>query len=231
MTILTSFSVVFASLFIWLRKPKGGFVTLLLKTLASAMLVLITVKILNLAPDAYVGLPALFLLAMGFSLAGDVFIDLKATVPSKAFGFLYLGFLSFLAAQVFLMAAFISLSDVYYSIFFYALAISIGLHYIFIKFMKYQMQGFVIMSSIYSAALITVAIQTGIYAYLSNWEIIPLGFFVAALLFTISDAILSQTFFANKNAKIYTIGVHIAYYGAQLLYLWSLYYFILSVKS
>lgn len=231
MTILSSFAIGFALLFTLIRKPEGGFIALLLKALASLMLVFISVKLLNLAPDAYVGLPALFLLAMFFSLAGDVFIELKATFPSKSFGFLFLGFLSFLAAQVFLISAFISLSDIYYSIFFYGILASAVLHFVFIKFLKYKMQGFVLISVIYTGFLLSVLIQTGVYAYSLNWQTLPMVFFLAALLFALSNAILSQTLFANKNKRPYIIAVHLSYYGAQILYLWTLYFYLLTIES
>lgn len=231
MAILSSFTILFTALFCWIRKPKGGFISLLLKALATLMLLFMTVKILNIAPDLHIGLPALFLLAMGFSLAGDIFIDLKATIPSKSSSFLLLGFLAFLAAQVFFITTFIALSELYYMLFFYAAIVSAILHFVFVRFLKYEMQGFTFISFVYVAALISAIFQSGVVAYSSDWQLAETGFFVAALVFALSDAILSQTLFANKNTKLYIIGTHIFYYAGQLLYVWSLYYYILQQQA
>ena len=174
----------------------------------------------------------LFVLAgLVFGLLGDIWLDLKYVFPQADEPFTYAGFASFgighalycvgLALQFSLpgKAAWIWLPLL--------LALAVGLSSTILeKPMKLHYGKFKPVVAAYSALLFSTVLLSGSLALLHGWAEMTLDlFFLGAILFAVSDLILSGTYFGQgRERPVDLLLNYLTYYPAQFLIAYSLLY-------
>jgi hypothetical protein len=176
-------------------------------------------------------LGAFVIAGLVFGLLGDVWLDLKYVFPQADEPFTYAGFASFgvghvlycagLAAQYAVpgKAAWIWLPLL--------LAVLAGCGIILLeKPMKLHYGKFRPVVAAYSALLFSTLLLSGSLALLHGWSVKTLNlFFIGAVLFAVSDLILSGTYFGRGRERPMDLLLnYLSYYPAQFLIAWSLLY-------
>ncbi len=166
-----------------------------------------------------------------FGLLGDIWLDLKYVFPQADEPFTYAGFASFgighvlycagLALQFAVpgKAAWIWLPLL--------LALVLGLSSLGLeKPMKLHYGKFRPVVAAYSALLFSTLLLSGSLALLHGWSVKTLNlFFIGAVLFAVSDLILSGTYFGRGRERPMDLLLnYLSYYPAQFLIAWSLLY-------
>ena len=166
-----------------------------------------------------------------FGLLGDIWLDLKYVFPQADEPFTYAGFASFgighvlycagLALQFALpgKAAWIWLPMLPAVL----AGLCIGL---LEKPMKLQYGKFKPVVLVYGALLFSTVLLSGSLALLYGWAEKTLNhFFLGAILFAVSDLILSGTYFGQgRERPVDLLLNYLSYYPAQFLIAWSLLY-------
>lgn len=172
------------------------------------------------------------ILALFFGLLGDIFLDLKYVIKEKEDLYTVLGFVAFGVGHIFSISGVLtyffdfSLSPLYIIIPILISIVLVAVSLLMEKFtpIKYNKMkpcvtfyGFLLflVTSLYFSG----AIQSGFH----NVTIISIAF--GLVLFTLSDLILNNTYFApNCNSPLYVISNHVIYYIAQFSIAISLFY-------
>lgn len=234
-------SSVLAVVFTVTREVKGGWYSLVTKTIASLSFVVTGIVIVSIKGTWTQNWSVFMVVGLIFGMIGDVFLDIKRNVPEKEALFLNSGMLSFGVGHIFYF-----LAALFYIMNFTSAVVpatvglvGFGIAIIVIvcsKFLKLNLGRFKYQSLSYLGILMYMAVMTVTAAISSAVEPNPLHkvpymwlFALGMCLFLVSDLLLSFTYFGDKNNRkmVVTMSVlnHIAYYAAQLT-LCSVLYFI-----
>lgn len=159
-----------------------------------------------------------------FGLLGDIWLDLKWNCPSESDGYMFAGFWCFAAGHVLFLIALIGFSGVSVSniriiitlILAAVIGIAVGMGG---KLLALEYGRFKNITMLYGALLIGTTLVSGNLLLQAHGKSLPLFlFFTGAVLFLISDLILSGTYFGKgKDRPKDIIANHICYYAAQFL--------------
>ena len=209
------------SLIFCIKRAKGFSISnLMLKSVSSLCYLLTAVFALisNAAANTY---GSLIIFGGALGLVGDILLDLKGIYKKDESTYLKGGFIFFLVGHVFYSAAIIYSIKLKWWIILICLACSVAFSWgnlLSAKFTKVHFgayRGIVFIYSIFLALTLSLSVAGAIVTHFSKgFVILALG----ALLFTLSDAILSNTFFGrNKDSAMYFFTNHLSYYAGQYL--------------
>lgn len=234
-------SSVLAVVFTVTREVKGGWYSLVTKTVASLAFAITGIVIVSIKGAWSQNWSVFMVVGLILGMIGDVFLDIKRNVPEKEALFLNCGMLSFGTGHVFYF-----LAALFYIMNFtnplvpslvglagFGIALTV---IVCSKFLKLNLGRFKYQSLSYLAVLTYMAVMTLTAAIRSAGEAnatlkVPYMwlFALGMCMFLASDLMLSFTYFGDKNNKkmVVTMSVlnHVAYYAAQLT-LCSVLYFI-----
>ncbi len=227
--VLISLSGIAALVFTFLREVRGNIMSLVSKTVASAMFFITGVVLISILKSWVLGYAVAIVAGLFFALVGDVLLGLKRWNNKYSDVFLNAGMMSFAIAHVmyFLFLCFYTADVAEGSILVPAMvglvALLVGVAMVLIaKKLDITLGGHVLKSIAYVTLLIYMTITSITNTALNGTEVNRLWMHtVAVSMFLIADLTLSVTYFGNKNnhALIRTCSVvnHIVYYAAQLM--------------
>ena len=203
-------------------KRAGGFSisNLMLRAVSSLCYLLTAVFALISNPSANI-FGSLVIFGGALGLVGDILLDLKGIYKKDESTYLMGGFIFFLIGHVFYSSAIIFQTKMKIWIILICVAASIIFSFLNLfsaKFMKVHFgayRGIVFGYSIFLAFTLSLSIAAAITSQFSKpYVILAIG----AALFTLSDAILSNTFFGrNKDSALFFFTNHLSYYAGQYL--------------
>ena len=218
--IVLPFGLIVSLIFCIMRAKGFSISNLMLKSVSSLCYLLTAVFALISNASAYV-YGSLIIFGGALGLVGDILLDLKGIYKKDESTYLKGGFIFFLVGHVFYSAAIIYSLRLKWWIILICLGCSVLFSWgnlLSAKFTKVHFGAYRLIVFIYSIFLaltlslsIAAAIVTG---FSKGYVILAVG----ALLFTLSDAILSNTFFGrNKDSAMYFFTNHFCYYAGQYL--------------
>lgn len=162
-------------------------------------------------------------------LLGDIFLDLKYVYPKDSKLYTYAGFIVFGIGHILfvtgLMLEFYSDGSMLY----FLIPISGSILFVIInllleKPMKHSFKGYKFIVSIYAFLLAMNPLTSLLLCIYLNWSSTALiMFFIGGILFTISDLVLSGTYFGKDHEKpLDFILNYLTYYGAQFVIAFAL---------
>ena len=205
----------------------------LLKSLSSALFV--AVALCGWYASATAGGPKplgiFVVLGLLFGLMGDIWLDLKYVFPEKDGIFTYAGFTTFGVGHLLYIAGLLiqyvdgGAKTILLAAAALAILLSLG-NLAMEKPMKLRYGGMKPVVGVYGALLFATVLVSGALAMLRGWRETTLDlFFAGALLFALSDLILSGTYFGQgKERPRDLILNYLTYYGGQFLIACSLLY-------
>ena len=203
-------------------KRAGGFSisNLMLKSVSSLCYLLTAVFALISNPTAHI-FGSLVIFGGALGLVGDILLDLKGIYKKDESTYLMGGFIFFLIGHIFYSSAIIFQTRMKYWIILICVASSVLFSYLNLlsaKFTKVHFgayRGIVFGYTIFLAFTLSLSIAAAITTHFEKpYVILAIG----AALFTLSDAILSNTFFGrNKDSALYFFTNHFCYYAGQYL--------------
>ena len=171
------------------------------------------------------------ILGLTFGLLGDIWLDFKYLFLTHADQFTYAGFAAFGIGHVLyitgLLTQYLSGTKLHYVILPVLLGAILSLgNAVMEKPMKLnygKMKGTVIG---YGILLFSTVLLSGSLALANNWQVRTLNlFFAGAVLFALSDLVLSGTYFGvGKERPVDIISNYVLYYSGQFLIAYSLLY-------
>jgi len=216
-----SLFVIAVGLFLVARTTKIGAHSLLAKTFASVLFVI--VGALSLLTTTYSLTKLLIAIGLVLGLVGDILLDLKVMHQEDSKTYLNGGMLSFGAGHVLYFIAIVTFVQDkvvtgYGWVILSAFVFSILVGALIVRFapvLKMDFSGVKIQNWLYSSVLIfNTIISVCLAVVLPIAWIIAIGF----VLFLASDLILSTQYFGGKqDSKLLTVLNHVLYYLAQLL--------------
>ena len=213
--------IVAVGLFLVVRTTKVGEHSLLAKTFASVLFVII--GMLSLLRSSYSLTKLLIAIGLVLGLIGDILLDLKVMHKEQERAYLNGGMLSFGAGHVLYFVAVLTFVQdkvitgygwVLLSAFIFSLLVG-ALIVRFAPTLKMDFSGYKVQNWLYSSVLIFNTIITVCLAI-----VLPIAWILAIgfVLFLASDLILSTQYFGGKqDSKLLTVFNHALYYLAQIL--------------
>ena len=212
----------FLTVFLRIRVQRANASSLIAKGLASCCFLLLSFTGIPGAKNSY---PLFVTIGLFFGLLGDIWLDLKYNCPEESDRYTFAGFYSFAAGHVFFLIALIRC---------FGEGASAGLHFVLPfalsavcgiaigmggKLLKLDYGRFRNVTMFYGALLISSAlISAGLILKTGGQRRPLILFFIGAVLFLLSDLVLSGTYFGKgKNRPADIISNPILYYAAQLL--------------
>lgn len=206
---------------------------LILKTTTS-LFFLATGAVGMFACSPYHILGLFVVLGLACGMLGDIWLDLKYVFREKDKWFTYAGFISFAIGHILYITGFYLEFFQYAHWLYFVLPLVLGLligalPIALQKLLKIRLGDMTIITYIYSAILFSMTLcglSLCIFTGFKNVTCILL--FAGGLLFTISDLILSGTYFGEGHEKPFDIISNgVTYYIAQYLIAFSLMFFVL----
>ena len=200
-------------------RAKGASVNnLYFKMISSLCFMLIAVVGVIQNPDASL-LGVLIIMGGALGLSGDVALDLKYVYLKDSHPHLIAGFLFFLVGHVFYNAAIILFASLDWIKVLICVAISVVLSFITVqsgKLLKIEYGKYKLIALLYGLSLVMTTC-TSVTAYVITQSKAMLIFAIGAVMFLISDLILSKIYFAKDSVKPVPVCLnHIFYYGGQI---------------
>lgn len=222
--ILGAIALVF---FIILRDGNGSVPALILKTITSFMFLATATAafMVNFAAD---NATFYMLIMMGLvcGLIGDIVLDLKIIYKESSSLYQHAGMISFFLGHVF----YISALYIYFGFHWLPLVIAIVIALAIILTSKYvfkfDFKEHTIDTYAYSFLLSYMMTQSIYAAIVSSGSSAMIIMAIGAVLFLLSDLVLSMTYYDGKDGKPFIAVNHILYYGAQFLIALSVLYLI-----
>ena len=204
-----------------LKRGKGFSISnLMLKSVSSLCYMLTAVFALISNAEQYL-YGSLIIFGGALGLVGDILLDLKGIYKKDESTYLKGGFIFFLIGHVFYSSAILITAKLQYWVILICVAASIifaWLNLLSSKITKVHFGAYrsiVFIYSIFLAFTLSLSIAAAIVTHFSKGYVILA---IGALLFTLSDAILSNTFFGrNKDSFMYFFTNHLTYYAGQYL--------------
>lgn len=209
------------SLIFCIKRRKGFSVNnLIFKSVSSLCYLLTAVFALVSNSDAYI-YGSLIIFGGALGLVGDISLDLKGIYKKDETTYLNCGFIFFLIGHLFYSAAIIHSIKMKWWIVLISLVISVLIsigNTAMAKFTKVHFGAYRLIVSVYVVFLsltMVLAIAAAIISDFSkNYVLLAVG----AISFTLSDVILSGTFFGRgKDGSFYLFINHFLYYAGQYL--------------
>ena len=211
------------SLIFCINRAKGFSIrNLMLKTVSSCCYLLTSVFALLSNPDVYV-YGSLIIFGGTLGLCGDIMLDLKGIYKKDESKYLYGGFIFFLIGHVFYSGAIIYQSQMYKK--WWVILICIAFAVLFSagniassKIMKVHFGAYRTIVFLYTIFLITTMALGIAAAIITHFQKRYVFLGIGAILFTLSDVILSGTFFGRgKDRPFHYFTNHLTYYAGQYL--------------
>lgn len=208
-------------------RAKGASVNnLYFKMISSLCFMLVAAVGTILNPDALVfGVLLIMGGALGFS--GDVALDLKYVYIKDEHPHLIAGFLFFLVGHIFYNAAIIDFASMEWWRVLICCAISIVLSFITVqsgKLMQIEYGKYKLIALLYGLSLVMTTC-TSVMAFIMTRSKAMIILAVGAVMFLISDLILSTIYFKKDSVKPVPVCLnHIFYYGGQIVIAASVFY-------
>lgn len=212
--------VVFSFYFCLKRRSGSNLENLFLKTASSLCFILTAVIALMLNPDTYI-YGGLIIFGGILGLVGDVFLDLKGIYKKDEDVYLNGGFISFLIGHIFYSSAIIYFSGMKWWIAIICAVISIiasAVNIASAKIMKFEYGKFKTIVFLYCFVLFFTMILSISAMFISHFSLNYVLLTIGAVLFTLSDLVLSGTYFGEgKNRGFDYFLNHLLYYSGQFL--------------
>jgi uncharacterized membrane protein YhhN len=213
--------------FLYFRDEKSSALATILKTLTSLFFIAVAVygfakinanrQIENLEYFCFI------LAGLVMGLVGDVTLDLKLAYPQDNDIYTYTGMSSFAIGHIFYLIALI----MYWGFNGWAIGAAAVIAVIVIStsifVMKFNFGKFLIPAIIYSFLLSYMTCQAFYAGIKDSFTTASILLLIGGILFLVSDAILSMSYFGGKNNRILIIANHVTYYAAQFLIAFSIY--------
>lgn len=203
-------------------KRAGGFSVgnTIFKMASSLCYIITTVFALFSNPDMYL-YAGLILIGGVLGLLGDTFLDLKGVYPKEEKTFMYGGFVSFLVGHIFYSSAIIMVSKMAakWILISAVICVAFAVGNLFVsKIMKQEFGEYKAIVTAYVFFLAMTMILSVIAMIQNHFSKEYIILAVGSVLFTLSDVILSGTYFGkNQDTKFHYFINHFAYYAAQYL--------------
>ncbi|MBR1762881.1 MAG: hypothetical protein IJ731_05910 [Eubacterium sp.] len=209
------------SLVFCIKRAKGFSISnLMLKSVSSLCYLLTAVFALISNPTANT-YGSLIIFGGALGLVGDILLDLKGIYKKDESSYLKGGFLFFLAGHLFYSASVIYSIKLKWWIILICVAASFLFSFLNLalsKFIKVHFGAYRTIVFIYTVFLALTLFLSVAAAIVSNFAKGYVILSIGAVLFTLSDAILSNTFFGrNKENALYFFTNHFSYYAGQYL--------------
>ncbi|MFA7247849.1 MAG: lysoplasmalogenase family protein [Dehalococcoidia bacterium] len=214
------------TLFLVNRDRNGSVKALLYKTLASFLFIVTAFAsfMVNPCPCAAV-FAALIMMGLVCGLIGDILLDLKIMYKESSSLYQHGGMAAFFAGHLFYLAALIA----YFGFSWIPLVIAVILAAVIIcvsKFVfKFNFAEHTVDTYAYSFVLAYMMTQACYAAVNQGYIACTVLLAVGAILFLLSDLVLSMTYYDNKDSRPYIAVNHILYYAAQFSIALSVLYF------
>lgn len=210
-------------IFCFNRKAVVPLNTVVLKGVASILLVFTALFAFIGNPDCPDYLGACTVAGACMGMIGDIVLDLKYTYSKDSDKFLRMGFISFLIGHIFYYISLIAAYGAEIENFLHSLCAGVVV-FVFVvfseKIMKIKFGKFKWITAVYMG-VVGLTVGLGFSYILSDRNTHTIMFFVAMILFLLSDMLLSGLYFGTrekdkKNQVAITFN-HIFYYSAQYL--------------
>ena len=220
--VLMSVSVVLIGIYIFFKSKKYDIKELFLKT-GISFLFLVVALVSSYSSGHFSIFNVLVILGLSLGLIGDILLDLKYVDIERTVGYTYGGFIAFGFGHILYITALImnySSGNILFIILSIVIDIILSIATILMeKPLKIKYGRYKIISFIYAITLFGTCMFSLFLAIENGFQILPLNlFFIASVLFTISDLVLSGTFFGeNKERTVDFILNYSTYYSAQFI--------------
>ncbi len=216
-------------LFLVVRDNKSSVEAILLKTITSALFMLLAFTCMLANQDAtLIGYYGLIIMGLLFGLIGDIVLDLKILYKDnieQSDLYTHGGMGSFFIGHIFYLAAII----IYFSFSWVALLVAVAIAafivFLSLKVMKMNFGKFQFNVITYTL-LLTYFVTNSFAAMIDVGGASAILLFIGATLFLLSDLVLSMTYFDGKDSKPLIIVNHVLYYSAQFLIALSILYMV-----
>lgn len=218
--IVLPFGLLF-SLFFCIKRSKGFSVSnLMLKSISSLCYLLTAVFALLSNSSAYI-YGSLIIFGGALGLVGDILLDLKGIYKKDESSYLLGGFIFFLIGHLFYSGAIIYTAGLKWWIVLICAAVSILFsigNIVSAKIMKVHFGAYRTIVGFYVVFLVLTMALAIAAAIVTHFEKKYVLLAVGAVLFTLSDVILSGTFFGRGQDKSFHYFInHFLYYAGQYL--------------
>lgn len=218
--IVLSVGIVVSLIFCWERRLGYSVKNLIFKSVSSLCYLLTAVFALITNYKAYT-YGSLIIMGGALGLVGDILLDLKGLYKEQESTYLKGGFIFFLIGHIFYISAVINSikMDWYWVVGAAALSAIIGIVTVLsANLMKVHYGAYRQIVAVYVAFLAMTSVVSVIAVFISHFHISYIIMSVGAILFLLSDAVLSNTFFGRgKDKKHHLFINHFLYYAGQYL--------------
>jgi len=224
--LLTFLGAIVLTLFLLNRDRNGSVKALLYKTLASFLFIAVAFASFLANPCPCAGVyTALIMMGLVCGLIGDILLDLKIMYKESSSLYQHGGMAAFLMGHLFYLAALIG----YFGFNWIPVAVALALAVIIIlvsRFaFKFNFAEHTIDTYAYSFVLAYMMTQAGYAAVTQNYSTCTVLLAVGAILFLLSDLVLSMTYYDGKDSRAFISVNHVLYYAAQFCIALSVLYF------
>lgn len=218
--IVLPMGLIVSMVFCILRRKGFSLQNLILKAISSLCFLLTGVFALVSNPSAYV-YGSLIIFGGALGLVGDILLDLKGLYKKDESTYLMGGFIFFLVGHLFYSSAIIFQTGMKWWIAALCgvggIIFAIGNNFAS-KFMKVHFGAYRKIVFLYVVFLAITMILSIVSAIMSGFDKKYVLLAIGAILFTLSDAVLSSTFFGRgKDGSFYLFINHFLYYAGQYL--------------
>lgn len=218
--IVLPLGLIFSMIFCILRGRGFSLQNLILKAISSLCFLLTAVFALVSNPEAST-YGSLIIFGGALGLVGDILLDLKGLYKKDESTYLMGGFIFFLVGHLFYSAAIIFQTRMKWWIVLLCVAgglvFSVG-NNVVSKFMKVHFGAYRKIVFLYVIFLAITMLLSIVAAIISGFEKKYILLAIGAISFTLSDAVLSNTFFGRgKDGSFYLFINHFLYYAGQYL--------------
>ena len=210
--------------FLALRTAKGSAIAIVIKTLTSLFFIATAILAFytNFKAGGYsvenVDIMLLFVGGLVLGLVGDILLDCKIAYPLDDVPFTFGGMAAFAIGHILYISAICEYFGGFnWWGFLVGIVIAAAFMCVSIFGMKLKFGKYLIPSTVYCFLLFGFMCQAFCAALYDGFSAATVLIFVGSVLFLLSDAVLSMTYFQGKNSRIMIIVNHVLYYAAQFL--------------
>lgn len=218
--IVLPFGVVLSLVFCWKRRLGYSVNNLIFKSVSSLWYLLTAVFALISNPQAHT-YGSLVIMGGALGLVGDILLDLKGIYKSEEKVYLKGGFIFFLIGHIFYFCAIIYSIKMKWWLVLIAAVVSavIGILTVLLaNVMKVHYGAYRRIVAIYVAFLAMTSIISVIAVFATHFQKAYVIMAIGSILFLLSDAVLSNTFFGRGKDKPFHLFInHFLYYAGQYL--------------
>ena len=215
--------------FLVLRDNKSSALAIIIKTLTSLFFIATAILAFytNFKANGYsvenVDICLLFVGGLVLGLVGDILLDCKIAYPADEAPFTYAGMAAFAVGHILYISAICEYFGGFnWWGFLVGIVIAAAFMCVSIFGMKMNFGKYLIPSTIYCVLLFGFMCQAFCAAVNDAWSGATVIIFIGSVLFLLSDAVLSMTYFQGKNSKLMIVVNHVLYYAAQFMLAMSL---------